>query len=495
MSKKASKILKGVGIAAAAGLGVSAVRAATVYKPDKVDSSVQLPPEKVDVDRFVEHLSAAIKIKTICNRDESIVDWAPFDEFHAFLKESYPLVHEKLDLQIISTKSLLYHWKSAHPEKDPIALLGHQDVVPVSEGTEQDWEHPAFSGDVADGYVWGRGALDMKNHVIGVLEAVETLLEEGFVPERDVYLCFGHNEEVMSEDADCGAYCMMEYFKKNNIHLDSVIDEGGAILPVNIKGVINKNLAGVGIAEKGHVDFEISVNGKGGHSSAAPKHNALGDLAKIIVKLENHQFKEEFTPQLWSLFNEIGRNTTYPVRLVTSNLPVLKPLVQKIAVSIPQSASMMRTTTAVTMAQGSPAPNVLPQKATITANFRIMPGQTVGDVEKHIRKYAGKDAEINLVSGKDPSMVSPTDSRAFKAITEICKGMNPNNIVAPYLVMGGTDARNYEPVCENIYRYSPFLVDTSLLMTCHGTNERVPISSLEDGVAFFKRYIKALASD
>ncbi len=494
MNKKTANILKGAGVVAATGLGVSMVRAATVFKPEKVEAA-QLEPEKVDVDRFIKHLSAAIQIPTICNRDESVVDWSKFDEFHALLKESYPLVHEKLELQVISKKSLLYHWKSEHPEKDPIALLGHQDVVPVTEGTEDDWEHPAFSGEVADGYIWGRGALDMKNHVIAVLEAVETLLEEGYVPERDVYLCFGHNEEVMAEDEDCGAWCMMKWFKDHNIHLDSVIDEGGAILPVNIKGVINKNLAGVGIAEKGHVDFEIAVAGKGGHSSAAPNHNALGELSKIIIKLENHQFKEQFTPQLWSLFNEIGKNTTYPVRVVASNLPVLKPLLQKICVNIPQSASMMRTTTAVTMAQASPAPNVLPQRAACVANFRIMPGETVEDVEKHIRKYAGKNAEINLISGKNPSKISPTESRAFNAIKDICKSMNKDNIVAPYLVMGGTDARVYEDVCDNIYRYSPFLVETSLLMTTHGTNERCPLTSLEDGVAFFKRYIRTLTAD
>jgi carboxypeptidase PM20D1 len=156
---------------------------------------------------------------------------------------------------------------------------------------------------------------------------------------------------------------------------------------------------------------------------------------------------------------------------------------------------MMRTTTAVTMSNGSPAPNVLPQKASVVANFRIMPGQTIEDVEAHIRKYAGKKAEIKLLAGKNPSKISPTDSRAFNVITKICKGMDPKAIVAPYLVMGGTDARNYEDVCDNIYRYSPFLMNTGLLLTTHGTNERIPISSLEDGVAFFKRYIKALTND
>ena len=493
---KKSKIIKtGLGVAALAGVGVSMVRAATSYKAKPVDNANIGEEEKVDVERFINNLSDAIKIPTIANRDESLVDWAPFDEFHAMLEKAYPLMHEKLTKEIVSTRSLLYHWKSEHPEKEPIALLSHQDVVPVTPGTEGDWKYPAYSGEVAEGFLWGRGAIDMKNHLIGVCEAVETLLEEGYVPERDVYICFGHNEEVMAEGEICGADCMMRWFKERGIKLDSVLDEGGAILEAKVDKVIDGHLAGVGIAEKGHVDFEISVNAKGGHSSQPPKHSALGELSRIVCRLENNQFKAELTPQLYSLFNEIGKNTTYPVRCVMSNLPVLKPLVTKICSEIPPVASMMRTTTAVTMATGSPAPNVLPQKATVNVNFRIMPGQTIDDVEAHIRKIAGPKAEIKMVSGKNPSKISPTDSRAFNAIREICKEMDPKAIVAPYLVMGGTDARNYEDVCDNIYRYSPFLMDTALLLTCHGTNERIPLTSLKDGVVFFKKYIKALTND
>ena len=493
---KKSKIIKtGLGVAALAGVGVSMVRAATTYKAKPIENVNLGKEEKVDVERFIKNLSDAIKIPTIANRDESLVDWAPFDEFHAMLEKAYPLMHEKLDKQIISTCSLLYHWKSEHPEKEPIALLSHQDVVPVTPGTEDDWKYPAYSGEIAEGFLWGRGAIDMKNHLIGVCEAVETLLEEGYVPERDVYICFGHNEEVMAEGEICGADCMMRWFKERGIKLDSVLDEGGAILEAKVDKVIDGHLAGVGIAEKGHVDFEISVNAKGGHSSQPPKHSALGELSRIVCKLENNQFKAELTPQLYSLFNEIGKNTTYPVRCVMSNLPVLKPLITKICSEIPPVASMMRTTTAVTMANGSPAPNVLPQKATVNVNFRIMPGQTIEDVEAHIRKIAGPKAEIRMVSGKNPSKISPTDSRAFNAIREICKEMDPKAIVAPYLVMGGTDARNYEDVCDNIYRYSPFLMDTALLLTCHGTNERIPLTSLKDGVVFFKKYIRELTKD
>ena len=164
-------------------------------------------------------------------------------------------------------------------------------------------------------------------------------------------------------------------------------------------------------------------------------------------------------------------------------------------IQIPPAACMTRTTTAVTMASGSPAPNVLPQKATINVNLRIMPGQTIETVEAHLKKIAGKDAEVKLVKGNNPSKISPTDSRAFKTIAKICKSMDQDNIIAPYLVMGGTDSRQYEPVCDNIYRYSPFPVSTELLLTTHGTNERIPVSALGDGVVFFKRYIKELTKD
>ena len=493
--KKSKVIATGLGVAAATGTAVSMVRAATTYKAKPVSDGQKLEAEKVDVDRYIKHLSQAIQIPTIANRDESLVDWSKFDEFHSFLESAYPLIHENLEKEIVSTRSLIFRWRSEHPEREPICLLSHQDVVPVTPGTEDDWKYPAFSGQVAEGFVWGRGAIDMKNHLIGIMEAVETLLEEGFVPERDVYLCFGHNEEVMAEGDDCGATCIMKWFKERGIRLDSVIDEGGAILEAKVDKVIDGHLAGVGIAEKGHVDFEISVNAKGGHSSQPPKHSALGELSKIVCNLEKHQFEAEITDQLYSLFNGIGKNTTYPVRCVMSNLPVLKPLLKTICKNIPPVASMMRTTTAVTMANGSPAPNVLPQKASVIANFRIMPGQTMDDVEAHIRKYAGPKAEVKFIGGCNPSKISPTDSRAFDAISRICKSMDSKAIVAPYLVMGGTDARQYEEVCDNIYRYSPYLMTTQLLLTTHGTNERIPVDALEDGVAFFKRYIRMLTKD
>lgn len=486
-------VLKILLIALAAFLGITLIRAA-FYLPKKRERT-DLPPENVNKDRAVKNLSEAIKIPTISYPEHEKVDWAQFERFHAFLESAYPRIRETLTREKIDKASLLYRWQGQNPALEPIALLAHQDVVPVSEGTLQDWTHPPFDGVVADEFIWGRGAMDMKNQLICIMEAVETLLEEGFVPERDVYLCFGHDEEVVASDHS-GAKAIMETLKSRGVRLDSVIDEGGAILPVNVKNIINKNLAGVGIAEKGYVDFEVTVHSKGGHSAQPPRHSALGELADVIKDLENHPFKAKFFPFLNALFENIGRNVSYPVRIITCNIPLLRPVLKVVMKRIPPAACMIRTTTAVTMAQGSPAANVLPQIASVTVNFRQMPGTTIADVERHIKKSVrNKKINVAVLKGKEASKFSPTDSRAFKLIEELCVAQDENNLVAPYLVPGGTDACFYEPICDNIYRFAPFLVDASLLLCTHATDERLPVQTVEQGVTFFKRYVRRLAGE
>lgn len=487
---KKSKIFASVAAVAAVG---NAIHAAA-YKPQKQDAC-SFEKENVNVERYRKNLSKAITIKTISKRNSEETDWEEFEKFHAFLDEAYPLVAKNLTKEIVPPANLVYLWKGKDSSLDPIGLCAHQDVVPVSEGTENDWKHDAFSGDDDGEFIWGRGALDMKNHLICVMEAVETLLEEGFEPERDVYLLFGDNEEVVASDEN-GATAIMNTLKERGVHLDAILDEGGAMLPVNVKGILeNKYLAGIGIAEKGYADIEITVTAKGGHSSQPPKHTALGQLADVIKDIENNQFKASFSNSMKSLFDSISRHCTYPVRLITCNLPLLYPALLEVCKLIPPAASMVRTTTGVTMATGSPAANVLPQRATVTVNFRAMPGTSTQDLVDHIRKVVrNKDIEINVLNSKEASSFSPTDSRVFGIISSLAKGIAPNAIVAPFLVMGGTDACYYEPICENIYRYAPFKVDTSLLLCTHGTNERIPIDSMADALSFFKAYIKK-ASD
>lgn len=487
------KILGYILLALAVFIAITLIRAA--FFGVKPPESETFEKENVNEKRVQDNLSAAIRIKTISNQDESKTDWGEFDRFHQFLREAYPLVHSTLSVENVSKASLLYKWQGTDDSLEPIAFLAHQDVVPVAPGTEQDWEYPAFDG-VNDGeYIWGRGALDMKNHLICLIESVETLLEEGYQPKRTVYLCLGHNEEIVA-GSNNGAHELSKVLEERGVRLDSVIDEGGAMLPAKVKGILDANLTGIGVAEKGYADFKITVTSKGGHSSQPPKHTAIGILAKKVQNLENHQFKAKLLPFVYNLFIKIGRRTSFLGRVVFCNLWLLKPLVLKAMTMIPPAASMVRTTTGVTMASGSPASNVLPQKASVTVNFRIMPGETIEDVRKHIEKYMGGDnVEIEFIKGKEPSLVSPTDTRAFDTLSRLAVAMDNRNIVAPYLVMGGTDAYNYENVCENIYRFAPFTVDTQLLLTTHGTNERIPVGQLTQGVEFFKRYIRIMTKE
>lgn len=487
------KVKAGIAVAAVGSAVAANLIKAKKFVPE-AKVSEPLPEERLDVERYTKNLSDAIKIKTISNVDESKVDWTAFDELHKLFEERYPLVHKTLKKEVVGKASLLYTWEGKNPDLEPIALLGHQDVVPVSAGTEVDWDHDPFGGEIADGYLWGRGSVDMKNHVLAVIESVETLLEDGFEPERTVYLCFGHNEEVVASP-DNGAKKISALLESRGVRLDSVLDEGGAILPISVPGIIEKNLAGIGIAEKGYCDYKISVTAKGGHSSTPPNHTALGELADVIKDIEGNQFKSEITSIVDGILDKVGRNTSFLARNVLCNVKYLKPVLKVVMSNIPAAASFVRTTTAVTMAEGSPQANVLPQKASVAVNFRIMPGMTIADIKTHLQKVIrNKNVEIELLGGQEPSNISPTDSRAFKAIEDICYRMNNKNVAAPYLVMGGTDARNYQNICENVYRYSPFLLPTNILQTTHGTNERIALSSFPDALAFFKRYIKTLAS-
>lgn len=466
----------------------------------RVKKEPALPPlaeEAADEARAAQHLSGAVRIPTISYPEDERIDWEQFARFRAYLEESYPLIHKHLTREVPFKASVLYHWKGKNPGLLPIALLSHQDVVPVTPGTEGDWTHPPFSGHNDGEFIWGRGAIDMKNHLICVMEAVETLLEEGYVPERDVYLCFGHDEEVVAA-GDSGARNLRLALEARGVtRLESTLDEGGAVLPIHVKGVIeNAMLAGIGISEKGYADFEITVNHKGGHSAQPPNHSALGELAGVIRDLEGHQFKAKMLPYLSGIMDAAGRRMPYYLRVVTVNHKLLRPLLTAVMKRIPPAACMIRTTTAVTQASGSPAANVLPQKASVVANFRMMPGITTADVAQHIRRVCrNKNIDVRVLKSVEASPFSGIDTPSYASIRDQVLAGYPGAIVTPYLVMGGTDTIYYEPICDHCYRYSPFYTDLSILLTAHATNERVPVAILGDAVRFFKRYIRDAAGE
>lgn len=451
--------------------------------------------EQVDVERVSDKLSKAIQIKTIASLDETDFDWSEFDKFHKYLEKEFPLVHKHLKKEVVERADLIYVWEGSDPSLLPIAFLSHQDVVPVTPGTEKDWTHPAFEGYNDGEFIWGRGAVDMKNQLVAVMESIETLLEEGYKPVRSVYLCFGHNEEIMSEK-NSGAINIVSVLKERGIRFDSIIDEGGAMIPVNIPHIADIVLSGIGIGEKGYADYKVTVCGKGGHSSAPPDHSAIGELAKKIEKLENHPFPAKMPDYFLKLITSIVERTTFPLNKLAAVVPTLKPVITKAMTFIPQGATFIRSCQAVTMCEGSPASNVLPQRASATINFRLVQGTTLKDVEKKLEKYmGGKNVEIERLEGREASNLSPDDSRAFKTIAKVVTEADDRAVVTPFLVMGGTDAYHYEAVSDNVYRFGPYAVSTEIMMTAHSTDERIPVKEFAKGVAFFKRYIRLMTAE
>ena len=451
--------------------------------------------ESIRFDRLPGALSRAIQLPTISHEDETLTDWSQFEAYHDLMKETYPLTFSHMEVTDISKASLLLYWKGSDPTLDPIGFCAHQDVVPVAEGTEQDWKYPPFSGTNDGEFIYGRGAIDMKNHPLALPDSAESLLEEGYEPKRGICLLFGHNEEIVSGSSN-GAAAIAEELERRGMQLDSIVDEGGAIFPAKVPHLLDARLAAIGIAEKGYAAVRVTVEGKGGHSSTPPQHSAVGILAKKIANLEKHPFKGAMPVYLVELLEEIGGHMTLPGRILTKNVGALRPILVPIMCKIQGANGLVQTTQCVTMAQGSPAGNIMPEKASAVINCRMMQGTTLQDVLDHIEKYmGGKGTTVELIKGKEASIISPTDTRAFETLSKLSHEAGDDIITAPYLDMGGTDCYHYENVCSNIYRFAPFTYTPEIIGAEHGTNERMPLGEFDKGTRFFKRYMRIMTSE
>ena len=459
------------------------------FVPAPADAAA-LSDAPVDVDSAVRHLCEAVTFRTIAYPDEDKVDWDEFARFHNWLAEAYPAVHSSLKREIVSRASLLYKWAGRDPALKPFAMLAHMDVVPVEESTLENWTHPPFAGAADDDAVWGRGANDMKNQLVAIFEAVETLLNEGFAPERDIYICLGHNEEVQLGERS-GARAMAGLLQERGVRLEFVFDEGGAILE-DPPFSLSKPVAMIGLAEKGYTDFRVSVLDAGGHSAEPPRQTALGKLAVVLTAIEKSPMKQRLISPVTQTFDALGRHMGFAMRLVLANLWLFKPLAMRSLAANKQTNSMTRTTIAATMAEASPASNILPQRASATLNVRILPGETAGDVRNHIERIAAKtgvDVEVDLLRGS-PAVNERASAWAYQAILRCLHAVREDIIPAPYLVTGATDSREYEPVAGEIYRFYPFILSAGELDAMHATDERVRRESIAGALRFNYHFIK-----
>lgn len=448
----------------------------------------------MDSKKALAHLSQAIMIPTVSNLDESRTDWGAFSRFHAYLEETYPLVHRTLTREVVSKASLLYHWKGKDASVKPFALLGHLDVVPVPAETEAQWKYPPFSGHCDGEYIYGRGANDMKNCVIALMEAVESLLEQGFTPERDIYLCFGHNEETLCGEGS-GAGAIAQLLKQRGVQLEFVYDEGGAIMDDHLFG-LKPPAAMVGLAEKGYADLKVSISNPGGHAAEPPERTALGDLSKLICAIEKHPMPLRLTDTVRGTLKGLGKYAGGILGAALGCLWLTKPLVMHILKGNRMTHAMLHTTISPTICHAGTAVNVLPQRVEAMFNIRLLPGDTAEDVENHIRRLAKKigvdDAlTLEFTSTSPAPRETPASSATCAVIADTMKAVDPEIVTIPYLVTSATDSREYRDVAEQIYRIYPFKLTSEELDSMHGINERIRVSSFLFGIEYFVRFIKA----
>src|SRR5213595_768908 len=337
--------------------------------------------EPLDTAALAQRLAGALRFKTVSYQDSTQFDAREFDGFHRYLRATFPRLRTALTLEKVNGYGLLYQWTGSDPNRPPIVLLAHQDVVPVEPGTESRWTEPPFEGKIAGGYVWGRGALDDKGSLVGILEAVDHLVVAGAKPRRTVYLAFGYDEEVGGRR---GAARIAELLASRNVHPDFVLDEGGGLATGFIAG-IGAPVALVGIAEKGYVTVELTAQAEGGHSSMPPTETAVGMLAAAITRLENRQMPRGIRGPTADMFDYIGPEMPFGPRLVMANRWLLGGLLAAQFGATPYGNAMLRTTTAPTVLQAGVKENVLPSSARALVNFRILPCDSVGRVLEHVR--------------------------------------------------------------------------------------------------------------
>lgn len=484
------------------------------YSFEKSEKQMSELKSDVDISEIaIKRLVGGIRIPTISHEVYEKTDFRPFDEFKKYLAEVYPEVYQKMDTTVINNYGLIFRWKGKNPKLKPILFLSHYDVVPVvgydpkAEGqvnpiiynpdkssfvpidsNQTKWDYPPFSGAVANGRIYGRGTLDMKGMLFAILESADALIAEGFQPEQDIWFAFGHDEEPGGAH---GAFYIANYFKEQGISFESVYDEGGIIAAPGAIGGINKPIALIGLGEKGFLTLKIKVHAIGGHASMPPKKSSLVLAAEIIERLNKNQMPARIIPPIASFLNQTGGNMNFVSRLAIANQWLLKPVLLQSLGKSPAANALIRTTTAVTMTKGSDAPNVLASVAEITVNFRILPGDSVSDVIKHVEKVCKNyDVEIETVLSREASDISPLDTKGFNKIKETVSTFFPDAIVSSYITVAGTDAYKYQIVSDHIYRFMPVYLNQYEQRTIHNENEHISIENYMKMIGYFKELMK-----
>ena len=473
------RVLLSTGVALGVLLGIALVRAATLSS--RQVSVAPVPRFVFDEAKAVQRLATALTYSTVA---DSAPDADNFIGLRGYLKTAWPTVDEKLQREEVG-ESLLFTWSGSDRAAAPVVLMAHQDVVPVAPGK---WTQEPFKGQISDGFVWGRGALDDKASLCAILEAVSSLLAEGFAPRRTVYLALGDDEEVKGS----GATAIVNLLASREVKPRWVLDEGSGITDGVVKGLSVK-AALIAIGEKGFFTVELKVEGEGGHSSMPPKQTQAGILAAAITRLEANPFPASFDGPVGEFFDTLAPQMPFGPKLVLSNRWLFGPLLKRQMLATPATAATLRTTTAVTMLASGVKDNVLPATAWAAVNFRIRSSETRESVLTRVREVVddprvtvtGRDATLS----SDPSAVSPVDAAGYRLIERTIRGVFPGTIVAPNISNGASDSRFFTRISAQVYRFVPVVLRPEDLPRIHGVDERVSVAAYADMVRFYRQLL------
>jgi carboxypeptidase PM20D1 len=447
-----------------------------------------VPPAIVDAQAAAGRLSEAIRFRTVSNYDKPDQHADALRGMQAHIEKSFPAFHAAARREVVANYSLLYTWEGSDPKAAPIALLAHQDVVPVAPGTEKDWQQPPYDGVIADGFIWGRGSWDDKGNLYSLLEAAEAMAKAGFRPKRTIYFAFGHDEEIAGFG---GAKAMAALLASRGVHLDFVVDEGLLITEGQIKG-LDKPAALVGVAEKGYVTLVLTAHATPGHSSMPPHDTAIGTMSAALTRLEDNRLPMQVSGIVAEMFDALAPEMRGFNRVALSNLWLFKPLLLREFEKNGPTEAMIRTTTALTIFNAGNKDNVLPGNAEASVNFRLLPGDSQASVIDHVRRTIN-DNRISIrpfAGNAEPTPVSGTGSPSYQTLNRTIREVFPDVVVAPGLMLAGTDSRHYAGIADNIFRFSPVRANSDDLKRFHGTNERLSIEGYADMIRFYRRLIE-----
>lgn len=426
--------------------------------------------------KYAGILSRMIQAETVSHVDQP--DKTKFREFHALLRELFPHLFAAAEFEEFDG-SILLRWPGSGTGA-PVLFMNHHDVVSVSG----DWKYPPFSGEIAEGKVWGRGTLDTKGGLFGMLQAAEELAAEGFVPQTDIYFESACTEETTGKGADC----ISKVLQERGIRFSMVLDEGGMILYEPIGGA-KGCFAMVGMGEKGTAELRFTARGNGGHSSTPEKDTPLVRLGRFMADVDSSNvFDVQVSPVIREMLRRLAPSMSGALKTVFAKPeafdPVLKAVMPKTSAT---ARALLQTTIAFTMAQGSSARNVIPAEASVIASMRVSHHQGYESSLTAIRKRAEKyGLETEVLMPPIESGLADFQSEQFALIGEAVAAAYPGVASVPYIMTGGSDARFMSRVCDNCFRFVPYLISHEQMESIHGVNENVDVSTLAPGVDCYK---------